>query len=138
MNPKPTVSAWQRSADCTSLAPTGTKAGASTCNCAGVPVDRATRASRGSSSASKTICSSALASATLIPARYFERSDAPVTNPVVLREVARAQRIVEGQNFEIRRTLAHYSAVVEEQHRLFIERRRAILLGETAPRCLGA
>ena len=66
----------------------------------------------------------------LIPARYFDRSDAPVTNPVVLREVARAQRIVEGQNFEIRRTLARYSAVVEEQHRLFIERRQAILTGE--------
>ena len=32
------------------------------------------------------------------------------------REVARAQRIVEGQNFEIRRTLARYAAVVEEQH----------------------
>ena len=69
----------------------------------------------------------------LIPARYFEHSDAPVSNPVVLREVARAQRIVEGQNFEIRRTLAHYSAVVEEQHRLFVERRQAILAGELAP-----
>ena len=42
-----------------------------------------------------------------IPARYLpERSDAPIESPVVRREVARAQRIVEGQNFEIRRTLA--------------------------------
>ena len=53
-----------------------------------------------------------------IPARYLpERSDAPIESPVVRREVARAQRIVEGQNFEIRRTLARYAAVVEEQHR---------------------
>ena len=49
------------------------------------------------------------------------------------REVARAQRIVEGQNFEIRRTLARYAAVVEEQHGQLIERRRAMLTGEVRP-----
>ena len=70
----------------------------------------------------------------LIPSRFFRRSrDAPVENPVVLREVARAQRIIEGQNFEIRRTLARYAAVVEEQHRQLIERRQAILTGEESP-----
>ncbi|HXW07919.1 MAG TPA: accessory Sec system translocase SecA2 [Vicinamibacterales bacterium] len=69
----------------------------------------------------------------LLPARCFERSEAAVDNPVVLREVARAQRIVEGQNFEIRRTLARYSAVLEQQHRLFLDRRGALLSGELAP-----
>ena len=69
----------------------------------------------------------------LLPARCFERSDPPVENPIVLREVARAQRIVEGQNFEIRRTLARYAGVLEQQHRLLIERRSAILTGAMAP-----
>jgi preprotein translocase subunit SecA len=67
----------------------------------------------------------------LIPARFVPaRSDEPIENPVVRREIARAQRIIEGQNFEIRRTLARYSHVVEEQHRRLEERRRAILVGE--------
>ncbi len=67
----------------------------------------------------------------LIPARYLPgKSETPIDSPVVRREVARAQRIVEGQNLEIRRTLARYAAVVEEQHRQIVERRRAILFGE--------
>ena len=66
----------------------------------------------------------------LVPARFFAKSDAPVDNPVIAREVARAQRIIEGQNFEIRQTLARYAAVVEEQHRLLMDRRRAILTDE--------
>jgi preprotein translocase subunit SecA len=69
----------------------------------------------------------------LIPARFLEKSAAPIGNPIVMREVARAQRIIEGQNLEIRRTLARYAAVVEEQHRLLIERRRAILTGKDLP-----
>jgi preprotein translocase subunit SecA len=53
----------------------------------------------------------------LIPARFMpDRSDAPIAIPVVSREIARTQRIVEGQNFEIRRTLARYAHVVERQH----------------------
>ena len=68
----------------------------------------------------------------LIPARFLpEKSDAPIESPVVRREVARAQRIIEGQNFEIRRTLARYAAVVEEQHRQLVERRRAMLPART-------
>jgi preprotein translocase subunit SecA len=70
----------------------------------------------------------------LIPARFIPaKSDQPIDNPVVRREVARAQRIVEGQNFEIRRTLSRYAAVVEEQHRRLIERRQAVLRGDEAP-----
>jgi preprotein translocase subunit SecA len=70
----------------------------------------------------------------LIPARLLPaKSDQPIDTPVVRREVARAQRIIEGQNFEIRRTLARYAAVVEEQHRWLIERRQAILRGDEAP-----
>ena len=70
----------------------------------------------------------------LIPARLRSGpSDAPIENPIVCREVARAQRIVEGQHVEIRRTLARYAAVVEEQHHRLFERRHAMLVGEDAP-----
>jgi preprotein translocase subunit SecA len=52
-----------------------------------------------------------------------------VDDPIVLREVARAQRIIEGQNFEIRKTLWRYSDMVDEQRRMVYERRQACLLG---------
>jgi preprotein translocase subunit SecA len=60
-------------------------------------------------------------------------STEPITHPVVLAEVARAQRIVEGQNFEIRRTLARYAQTLEDQRAGLMERRTAILQGREAP-----
>jgi preprotein translocase subunit SecA len=75
----------------------------------------------------------------LVPARLMpERSDHPIEHAVVRREVARAQRIVEGQNFEIRQTLARYAAVVEQQHELLHERRRAVLGDGAATGAFGA
>jgi preprotein translocase subunit SecA len=70
----------------------------------------------------------------LIPARFMPpRSGTPIDGPVIRREVARAQRIVEGQNFEIRRTLSRYSEVIEQQHRLFVDRRWHVLTSEEPP-----
>jgi preprotein translocase subunit SecA len=70
----------------------------------------------------------------LIPPRAMPtRSDCPVDNPIVRREIARAQRIVEGQNFEMRRTLARYSSIVEEQHQVMMARRQALLAGNVEP-----
>jgi preprotein translocase subunit SecA len=60
-------------------------------------------------------------------------SDLPIHNRIVRREVARAQRIVEGQNREMRRTLACYARVLEDQHLLLNERRRAVLTGDSPP-----
>jgi preprotein translocase subunit SecA len=57
-------------------------------------------------------------------------------HPHAGREIARAQRIVEGQNFEIRRTLNQYSAVMEDQRRLIEARREAILQGDSEQRLL--
>jgi preprotein translocase subunit SecA len=57
----------------------------------------------------------------------------PITSRVVLSEVARAQRIVDQQNFEIRRTLARYSQILEEQRVALMERRSAILEGRDEP-----
>jgi len=45
------------------------------------------------------------------------------------REIAHAQRIIEGQNFDIRRSLFKYSALAETQRRIVRERREATLLG---------
>jgi preprotein translocase subunit SecA len=70
----------------------------------------------------------------LIPGRLSpEKSDEPVENAAIRREVARSQRIIEGQNLEIRRTLWRYSEPIEEQRRDVHERRQALLLGEETP-----
>jgi preprotein translocase subunit SecA len=61
------------------------------------------------------------------------RRDQPIDDPLVREEIARAQRIIEGQNFEVRRTLARYSSVVEDQHRVLMERRQALLHGHEVP-----
>src|SRR5678815_5181541 len=54
----------------------------------------------------------------------------PIDNRAVLEEVDRLQRIVEGQNYEIRKTLALYAVPVEEQRRRVQDWRMAILLKE--------
>ena len=77
----------------------------------------------------------------LIPDRYLTAPAAesrepgldPIEHPVVRREIARAQRIIEGQNFEIRRTLSRYAAKLEEQYALVMERRAALVSGKEVP-----
>ena len=69
----------------------------------------------------------------LIPQRFLPpRSDAEIDNPVVRREIARTQRIIEGQNIEIRRTLGRYTGIIERQHSMVMERRSGILNGSVA------
>ena len=51
-----------------------------------------------------------------------------IDHPVVLNELERTQRIVEGQNLEIRRTLTRYSEMVEQQ-RLQLQQKRDAALG---------
>jgi preprotein translocase subunit SecA len=67
------------------------------------------------------------------PSRRPARQDGPVRDPVVAREIARAQRIIEGQHFEIRRTLWRYSAMVEEQRALVYGRREDLLRDLSEP-----
>ena len=70
----------------------------------------------------------------LIPKAHHPRLQAgPVDDPVVSREIARAQRIVEGQNFEIRRTLWKYSAMVDEQREIVYRWRQELLRDEADP-----
>jgi preprotein translocase subunit SecA len=61
------------------------------------------------------------------------RRDPPIDHPVLRAEIARAQRIVEGQNFEIRKTLWRYASVVEDQRREVMAARQDILHGRKVP-----
>ena len=58
------------------------------------------------------------------------RRDEPLDHPVLRGEIARAQRIIEGQNIEIRKTLWRYASAIEGQRRQVMEARHAILHGE--------
>jgi preprotein translocase subunit SecA len=61
------------------------------------------------------------------------RHDQPIDHPVLRAEIARAQRIIEGQNFEIRKTLWRYASVLERQRREVMAARQAILHGDEGP-----
>ncbi len=64
----------------------------------------------------------------LLPKRYRTlHQEEPVTSPIVLREVNRIQRIIEGQSFEIRKTLWSYASVLEQQRKIHDQRRCDIL-----------
>jgi preprotein translocase subunit SecA len=54
----------------------------------------------------------------------------PVKGRVVREEIAHAQRVIEGQNFDIRRSLRKYSSLVERQRTIVQEWRDAVLLRE--------
>ena len=55
-----------------------------------------------------------------------------VTGRIVRDEIAHAQRVIEGQNFDIRRSLRKYSSLVERQRRIVQDWRDAVLLwGQT-------
>ncbi|MHC4646530.1 MAG: accessory Sec system translocase SecA2 [Planctomycetota bacterium] len=66
------------------------------------------------------------------PEHRLKKQKHPVDDPVVGHEIARAQRIIEGQNFEIRKTLWNYSWVIEEQRKIIHRRRQNVVL-EKAP-----
>ena len=57
------------------------------------------------------------------------KSDEPLDHPVLRVEIARAQRIIEGQHVEIRKTLWRYASVIEGQRRHVMDARQAILHG---------
>ena len=68
---------------------------------------------------------------TLIPVKFRPVSqDEPIDHPVIRREVERLQRIVEGQNYEIRKTLLRYSSWVEKQRKSLHEWRMEVLTGD--------
>jgi preprotein translocase subunit SecA len=65
----------------------------------------------------------------LIPPKHLPRKqDDAIQNKVVAREIGRAQRIIEGQNFEIRKTLRNYSFLIEDQRKIIHNRRTDVLM----------
>lgn len=70
----------------------------------------------------------------LIPEKFYpEKSDAPIENKIIKLKVAGAQRIVQGQNFDIRKTLCKYSDIIEQQRRIIYRRRQALLMNVSKP-----
>jgi preprotein translocase subunit SecA len=66
----------------------------------------------------------------LIPRKHRPRSQqTSIDHPVIHREIGRAQRIVDGENLEIRRTLTRYAQMVEEQRQQIHRRRQRVLAG---------
>lgn len=65
----------------------------------------------------------------LIPPKHrLGKQDHPIEDPIIGQEIARAQRIIEGQNFEIRQTLWKYSSVIEGQRKIIHQKREDVLL----------
>jgi preprotein translocase subunit SecA len=64
----------------------------------------------------------------LVSARHLPpRREAPVDSGLLRTEIARAQRIVENEGFQLRRTLFGYSEIVEKQRRAIRRWRTAVL-----------
>jgi preprotein translocase subunit SecA len=69
----------------------------------------------------------------LIPRASFPApQDGPIDDPVIRREIARAQRVVDGQNRDTRRTLRKYADVIDGQ-RQFVQDWRCEVLHGTSP-----
>ena len=62
-----------------------------------------------------------------------EKLDGPINSPQVNREIARGQRIIEGQNFEIRKTLWNYSSLIDSQRSAFQKKRQNLLKDKSFP-----
>ncbi len=57
------------------------------------------------------------------------KQDFPFKNPLIVRKIKRAQRIVEGRTLTARKTLLQYTFMVEEQRKIIQQKRRNILFG---------
>ena len=67
----------------------------------------------------------------LIPEKFLPApSNQAIEMPLIRNEVARIQRISEGQNYEIRKTLWRYSQMVEAQRKKLMTWREEVLHGE--------
>lgn len=66
----------------------------------------------------------------LIPRRFRQNvSMSSVNHEIIKREVNRARRIIEGKNFDIRKTLWKYASFVEIQREIVHQRRQNVLYG---------
>ncbi len=63
--------------------------------------------------------------------------DRPIDDEVTAKRMAHVQRVIEGESFEIRRTLRMYSFLLELQRRTICQHREELLQGKKAPKSLG-
>ena len=61
------------------------------------------------------------------------RQEGPLDNILIRDRIAHIQRVVEGQNFEIRNTLGKYASVIEEQRKIIHKKRQQVLKDELEP-----
>ncbi len=67
----------------------------------------------------------------LIPERLYPvESSYPLDNRVIKKETARAQKIIEGQNFKIRQMLQKYNVLMEHQRQMIFNWRSEVLFGK--------
>ncbi len=70
----------------------------------------------------------------LIPEKYKDsKQEQPIYDPIVGRQIHTAQKIIEAQNFEIRKNLWKYSWIIEKQRRVIHQWRQAVLLDQERP-----
>lgn len=68
----------------------------------------------------------------IIPAEIRPKNqDAALDNPKILKKINQVQRIVEGQNSDLRRELWKYAIILENQRMVIHERRTEILLEDS-------
>jgi preprotein translocase subunit SecA len=72
----------------------------------------------------------------VVPEYHGRCPDEPVDVPEVSAEIAHVQRVIEGQNLEIRRTLWQYSYAIEHQRMILHTRRQDLLTGKAVPHLL--
>ncbi|MDN5202027.1 accessory Sec system translocase SecA2 [Fulvivirgaceae bacterium BMA10] len=64
----------------------------------------------------------------LIPATFRNKHEvSTISSTIVNREVNRTQRIVEGKNFDIKRTLLKYASFIEMQKKIIDQKRNSLL-----------
>jgi preprotein translocase subunit SecA len=67
----------------------------------------------------------------LLPQEYRNHhQETPINDPAVIENIAHVQRVIEGQNLEIRKTLWKYSSLMEKQRNIIHEIRYKILEGD--------
>ncbi|MBP7175399.1 MAG: accessory Sec system translocase SecA2 [Thermoclostridium sp.] len=66
-----------------------------------------------------------------LPEKYRElRQDSPIDEKVFAQSIEHIQRVIEGQNLEIRKNLTKYNYILEHQRRIISEQKDALLLGK--------
>lgn len=63
----------------------------------------------------------------------LDRQDAAVESPTVRRDIIHAQKVIEGQNFDIRKSLEKYSSMIETQRQVVGRWRDSVLHSEKGP-----